>query len=305
MSRARIELSPKLTLGCVVFLGALAYGPAAAQGLTPGHSSGRADLIIGQGLHGALLGAEIVEAADIYGPEAEVTWPLAGAGVGILAGALLGHIDMGHAMMVNHGSALGLLHASVLSNWATRQDEYLYQDDLLANMIVGQLVGTAMGALVGGGVAHESGRIAMAGSVAMWTGILGALGRDMAGEPVSHPGYLAAVDLGYVAGYLLWDELHWSRTQVSLVDLFGLAALAFSLPAFDNTNTVVVSATGNVDPVLETQKRDAAWRFGITAGGVGLAGLAAAWLHERGHPAATVAWVPDARGGRMALGWQW
>lgn len=287
-----------LLVPLLVLAGVLQSQAALAAQPEPSEARGYVDLVVGQGLHGALIGAEIVEAANIYGSDAEETGPLVGAVVGVAAGVFFGDMDMGHAMAVNHGSVLGFLHSAVLMDWGRDPDEYMTNEEEVTRLLVGQFIGTAGGAIAGAYLPHESGRIALAGSVAMWTGILGSLARDIDGDPIVHPGFLAAVDLGYLAGYVVWDELRWSRLSVTVIDGVGLLALWLALEG-------IRSAEEWAEPTVDERRRDGIGRLGLTAGAVGLSTLAVAWLRHRGGAAPGVAWAPTAGGGRMTVGLQW
>ncbi len=287
--------SHRLAVACIAMATvALCASTVGAEGLrTPGHPTGRFDLGLGQGWHGLILGTEICDAADVR-PEGVCT--LIGGTVGAVLGLALGDVDMGHAMMVNHGTALGALHAAILMEWQDDPDSWRTQDEELAWLATGQLTGTLAGALIGSAVAHEPGRAGLAGSMAIWAMFLGGMSRWRVGADFYHPGYLALVDLSYVAGWLLWEKWPISRTQALLIDLAGVGGLMIGASwaesgGWDDPDT----------PVDEEWTAILLATTGALAAAAGLVNLVGA----SGRIEPTVAFVPAHGGGRLSVSFEW
>lgn len=180
--------------------------------------AGAVELGLFQTAHGALVGIELCELAHCRTKQLPpYLW--GGAGLGAVAGTLVGLKLRPHqAMLINSGTVLGFVHGVALT-W----DEQ--PRDAAKTWMLGQLVGTAVGAAAGQLWHPENGRLAMANSAALWTATTVGLAR-MAARRGSTPAWtIAAADLGFVFGLLAWDSKPLSRVRLAVVDVAAAAGL--------------------------------------------------------------------------------
>ncbi len=176
------------------------------------------ELGIFQSIHGALIGAELCQRPQCRSKELP-PYLYVGAGLGALAGGAAGLKLRPHqAMLINSGTALGLLHGVALS-WDdnSRDDARIW--------ITGQLVGTAVGALAGQLWHPENGRLAMANSAALWTATTVTLARNAAGRSSNAAWAMATADAAYLFGLVAWDSKPQARARLAVVDLAGALGL--------------------------------------------------------------------------------
>ena len=262
-----------------------AEDPASAHGF----NYGRLELAIGQGIAGAILGAEYCIHVGCGGRNdydgsnntGFVAWGLGATGA--LAGVFLGgDITDGQAMLVNTSSILGGLHGWMIS------DRTSYSN--VQGAMVGQVVGTATGVGLAMVLRPENDRMALANSAALWTGVLVALARDARDHAAVLPTATIAADIGFAIGYAAWPAWPVTRGQAAAIDLGG--AIGLTAGVF----------LGAVIPDRQAAGEHTLAAVTAICGGVGV-GTALLVLRNKPFPKLPVHVVPRADGVALAGVW--
>lgn len=222
------QLTRTLGLCAAVFaLCCWASTATAAEPLDYGH--GGVDAAVVQGFNGAILGLWICKSGPGCGGDEERASTAGGAGAGMLAGYLIGsQFPRAKVMMVNTGMIVGLLGGMVAadSEIQARRDANDWNFDRDAVELKNFLLGEAIGGVVFGGLAvllePTPARVTMANSVAWWSLYLGGMSEFTRDRLPTAVGSAAIFGVGFAAGWLLWDELHFARVSTWKADLGGI-----------------------------------------------------------------------------------
>jgi len=190
----------------------------------------RAELVMGQTLHGILLGVEVCVA---FGCEDVQPWVLslmlgAGGGFGLSMWLSVDGVTPGLARSLNSGTEWGLWHGLMLalasSYYGSTSDE---AKTVMTSMAIGQLVGLGAGGLAYYLAHPTTGQVSLTSSGGIWLTIatlltLAFLEVEPADETSIFWTALIASDIGLVGGGLFASQMPMSAGRVLLIDAGGL-----------------------------------------------------------------------------------
>jgi hypothetical protein len=146
----------------------------------------------------------------------------AGAGVTVSTLATSNGITPGHATAIDTGSLWGAWNGLASAVVLDVDDE----QQGVGLILVGQLVGTAVGHVAFKVFKPSAGDVSLATSVGMWAGVMVAFAHGIAefdADPQLLMGtLLLASDVGLIGGALLSEALPMSRGRALLIDASGL-----------------------------------------------------------------------------------
>jgi hypothetical protein len=205
----------------------------------------RAELVVGQTLHGIALGGEFCGVVQCDDGRAIVAALVVGAGVGLTGSLLLtgDGVTAGRASALNTGTIWGGWNGLALLGSVAPSD---FGQEAFAVMMASQLVGLGAGELAYRLWTPTGGDVAMANSAGAWLGAFTLFGLAAtsfdADSRAIFATLLVASDLGLVGGALATSWVRMSRGRVLLIDTGGLLG---TLLGFGVT---VLAAGDNVEP---------------------------------------------------------
>ncbi|MCC7380814.1 MAG: hypothetical protein IT384_03235 [Deltaproteobacteria bacterium] len=196
----------------------------------------RAELVVGQTLHGIAVGAEICVIAECDDVRAFGALMVLGGG-GALALSLYfsnDGITPGHAVALNNGTIWGLFNGLMIAGLASRE---LDSAQALGGLLLGgQMLGLAAGEVLWRATRAGPGDFALASSFGYWSGaltmfIFAASDLDSIESQVVFGTLMATVDAGLIAGAILARYAPISRGHVAVIDGGGLLGALLGLGA--------------------------------------------------------------------------
>lgn len=195
--------------------------------------AGRAELAIGQLLHGAALGVEVCVLADCNNPRVWSGATLAGVGIGLTASLLATRdgVNQATAMSANLGTIWGAWSSYALFGASSRLyrndngfDDRDYGKRTVATLMAGQVGGLGLGLLADHYLKPTKGEVAGATAGGLWagglTGLLWAMKDDLNTRAL-HGGLFAASQLGLIGGYFLAKHQNFSRSRALMLNTGG------------------------------------------------------------------------------------
>jgi hypothetical protein len=202
----------------------------AFRGYEKEESLARSELVLFQTVHGAVIGGELCGIVDCDDQTAVVLGLAGGGAIGLatsLAASRHG-ITPGEALAVNSGATWGFWHALTLSGAAGVDD-----DSRFTLLLVGQLVGTGLGAATAHGATPTAGQVALVNSAGLWAGVVAAFAHGAtdfnADDQAFYLSLLAATDLVGIGAALIGRDYPPSRGRMLLIDATGLMGMLFGL----------------------------------------------------------------------------
>ncbi len=184
----------------------------------------RAELISFQTSAGILAGAEICVLAQCDDTRAVIALLLLGAGAGVTVSTLATSdgITPGHATAIDTGTLWGAWNGLASAVVLDVDDE----QQGVGLILLGQLVGTAVGHVAFEVLEPSAGDVSLSTSVGMWAGVMVAFAHGIAefdADPQLLMGtLLLASDVGLIGGAFLSELLPMSRGRALLIDASGL-----------------------------------------------------------------------------------